>query len=217
MNDFNGQIVYPEKRDSIKNALIFLHGYGANADDLINIGLKWKDKLRNTIFISPNAPFKCDWSDDAFQWFDLTSIAPDKIGEGLIKAGPFFNELVDKIKIKFALNDSQILFFGFSQGAMMGLYHLCKRKKPCAGLLAYSGLLFLDNDFDSSILSKFPIRLYHGKNDEVIDSDNSVKSYEKLKSLGFVVDYRIQENLGHGIDNEGLEFGENFIQKILGI
>ena len=38
MNNFNGQIVYPEKRDSIENALIFLHGYGANADDLINIG-----------------------------------------------------------------------------------------------------------------------------------------------------------------------------------
>ncbi len=217
MNNFDGQIVYPETGNSIKNALIFLHGYGANADDLINIGLRWKEKLENTIFISPNAPFKCDWSEDAFQWFDLTSIAPDKIGEGLIKAGPFLNELVEKIKIKFALKDSQILFFGFSQGAMMGLYHLCKRKKPCAGLLAYSGLLFLDNNFDNSILSKFPIRLYHGKNDEVIDSDNSVKSYDKLKSLGFEVDYHIQENLGHGIDNQGLEFGESFAHRILGI
>ena len=217
MNNFDGQIVYPESGNSIKNALIFLHGYGANADDLINIGLRWKEKLENTIFISPNAPFKCDWSDDAFQWFDLTSIAPDKIGEGLNKAGPFLNELVEKIKIKFAFKDSQILFFGFSQGAMMGLYHLCKRKKPCAGLLAYSGLLFLDNDFENSILSKFPIRLYHGKNDEVIDSDNSVKSYDKLKSLGFEVDYHIQENLGHGIDNQGLEFGESFVHRILGI
>ncbi len=217
MNDFNGQIVYPETGNSVKNALIFLHGYGANADDLINIGKRWRDKLKNTIFISPNAPFKCDWSNDAFQWFDLTSIAPDKIGEGLIKAGPFLNELVEKIKIKFDLNDSQILFFGFSQGAMMGLYHLCKRKEPCAGLLAYSGLLFLDKNFENSILSKFPIRLYHGKNDEVIDSDNSIKSYEKLKSHDFDVDYHIQENLGHGIDNEGLEFGEKFVQRILGI
>ena len=70
MNNFDWQIVYPESGNSIKNALIFLHGYGANADDLINIGLRWKEKLENTIFISPNAPFKCDWSDDAFQWFD---------------------------------------------------------------------------------------------------------------------------------------------------
>ena len=217
MNDFNGQIVYPETGNPIKNALIFLHGYGANADDLINIGYKWKEKLENTIFISPNAPFKCSWSNDAFQWFDLTSIAPEKIGEGLVKAGPYLNELIEKIKIKFSLDDSQILFFGFSQGAMMGLYHLCKRKNPCAGLLAYSGLLFMDHDFDNSIFSRFPIRLYHGKNDEVIDSENSVKSYEKLKSLDFDVDYLIQENLGHGIDNGGLEFGENFIRKILRI
>ena len=217
MDDFNGQIVYPETGNSIKNVLIFLHGYGANGDDLINIGFNWREKLKNTVFVSPNAPFKCSWSDNAFQWFDLTSIAPDKIGDGLIKAGPYLNELVDKIKIKFSLNDQQILFFGFSQGAMMGLYHLCKRKNPCAGLLAYSGLLFVDIGFDTSISCKFPIRLYHGKNDEVIDSENSVKSYEKLKSLDFDVEYHIQENLGHGIDNEGLEYGENFIKKILKI
>ena len=48
MDDFNGQIVYPETGNSIKNALIFLHGYGANGDDLINIAYNWKEKLENS-------------------------------------------------------------------------------------------------------------------------------------------------------------------------
>ena len=141
--NFNGQILLPEE-NKVKNAIVFLHGYGANSEDLINIGLEWKKDLPSTAFISPNAPFKCEWGDKAYQWFDLTSISPEKIGEGLKKAGPHLINLIEDVKKEFSLVESQIAFFGFSQGAMMGLYHLCKRKQSCAGLLAYSGLLFED-------------------------------------------------------------------------
>ena len=213
-DNFNGQILLPEE-NKVKNATVFLHGYGANAEDLINIGEEWKKELPYTAFISPNAPFNCEWGENAYQWFDLTSIAPEKIGEGLKKAGPYLNVLIEDIKKEYSLVDSQIAFFGFSQGAMMGLYHLCKRKKSCAGLLAYSGLLFEDKEFENEVSSKFPIRIFHGKDDEVIHYGNSLNSYKTLKKMGFSVDYHIQENLGHGIDRFGLEFGNNFLKKIL--
>ena len=48
----------------------------------------------NTIFLSPNAPFKCPWGGRAFQWFELTSISPESIGKGLLKAGPYLNKYV---------------------------------------------------------------------------------------------------------------------------
>ena len=213
-DNFNGQILLPEE-NKVKNATVFLHGYGANAEGLINIGEEWKKELPYTAFISPNAPFNCEWGENAYQWFDLTSIAPEKIGEGLKKAGPYLTALIEDIKKEYSLVDSQIAFFGFSQGAMMGLYHLCKRKKSCAGLLAYSGLLFEDKEFENEVSSKFPIRIFHGKDDEVIHYGNSLNSYKTLKKMGFSVDYHIQENLGHGIDRFGLEFGNNFLKKIL--
>ena len=90
----NIPMIVPDKNSDVKNAIVFLHGYGANGKDLISIGHEWKDKLKNTIFISPNAPFNCDWGGDAYQWFDLTSTAPEKIGEGLEKAGPFLNKFI---------------------------------------------------------------------------------------------------------------------------
>ena len=38
MNEnFNGQILLPDE-NKVKNAIVFLHGYGANSEDLINIG-----------------------------------------------------------------------------------------------------------------------------------------------------------------------------------
>ena len=58
-DNFNGQILLPEE-NKVKNATVFLHGYGANAEDLINIGEEWKKELPYTAFISPNAPFNCD-------------------------------------------------------------------------------------------------------------------------------------------------------------
>ena len=56
--------IEPEKQ--IKNAVIFLHGYGANGKDLIEIGNIWKKNLPNTIFLSPNAPFECPWGGESF-------------------------------------------------------------------------------------------------------------------------------------------------------
>lgn len=216
-NILNCPNLLPEKSYDIKNAVVFLHGYGANGNDLINIGHQFKNQLKHTAFISPNAPFKCEWNTEAYQWFDLTSIAPEKIGEGLEKAGPFLNNFIEEIKKKYSLVDNQIVFFGFSQGAMMALYHLCKRKNKCAGLLAYSGLLYTNENFDNEINVKFPVRIFHGREDEIINSNYSTKAFEKLKSLDFDVELKIEENLGHGINENGLISGYNFIKGIFNV
>ena len=57
------------------------------------------------------------------QWFELTSISPESIGDGLEKAGPYLNEYIDKVSKTFK-NEKNIFFVGFSQGTMMALYHL---------------------------------------------------------------------------------------------
>ena len=200
-----------------KNAIIFLHGYGANSNDLIGIANVWIDSLPNTIFLSPNAPFECGFAENAYQWFELTSISPQSIGEGLEKAGPFLNEYIDHVSKTYKVNEKNIFFVGFSQGTMMGLYHLCKRKNQCAGLLGYSGLLFENENFNSEIKSRFPIKLYHGKKDELINYQNSVEASKKLKDMGFKIDFNLSEELGHGIDDEGIKMGLDFIKKTFNI
>ena len=199
--------------DDNKNAVIFLHGYGANSNDLIGIANIWINSLPNTIFLSPNAPFQCEFADNAFQWFELTSISPESIGNGLDKAGPYLNNYIDKVSKTFKIEEKNIFFVGFSQGTMMALYHLCKRELKCGGLVGFSGLLFEDENFDKDVLSKFPITLYHGKNDEVINYEFTIKAYEKLNKLGFEINYNLSELLGHGIDEKGISIGESFIKK----
>ena len=203
--------------DTFKNAVIFLHGYGANSNDLIGIANLWIESLPNTIFLSPNAPFECDFSPNAYQWFELTSISPDSIGDGLKKAGPYLNDYINHVSNTYKVKEKNIFFVGFSQGTMMGLYHLCKRKNQCAGLLGYSGLLFENENFKSEIKSRFPIKLYHGKKDELINYQNSVEASKKLKDMGFEIDFNLSEELGHGIDDEGIKMGLDFIKKTFNI
>ena len=203
--------------DTYKNAVIFLHGYGANSNDLIGIANLWIESLPNTIFLSPNAPFECDFSPNAYQWFELTSISPDSIGDGLKKAGPYLNDYIDHVSNTFKVEEKNIFFVGFSQGTMMALYHLCKRENRCAGLLGYSGLLFENENFKSEIKSKFPIKLYHGKKDELINYQNSIEASKKLKKFGFDIDYSLSDELGHGIDDKGIQIGLNFIKKTFNV
>ena len=48
-------------------------------------------------------PFKCEWEANLINGFDLTSTAPEKIGQGLKKAGPFLNEFIEDTKEKIFL------------------------------------------------------------------------------------------------------------------
>ena len=53
MTDFkNIPLIKPQNNLDIKNAIIFLHGYGANGKDLINIGHEWKEKHPHGIYLS---------------------------------------------------------------------------------------------------------------------------------------------------------------------
>ena len=110
-----------------------------------------------------------------------------------------------------------MFFVSFSQGTMMALYHLCQRSSKCAGIMGYSGLLFYDDNFELSIKSTPPVRLYHGKNDEIINFEQTVDASKKLKSLNFDVDHKIKDHLGHGIDDDGLQYGLDFVKKTFNI
>ena len=42
-----------------KRLVVFLHGYGADGNDLIEIGRAWQALLPDTAFVSPHAPEPC--------------------------------------------------------------------------------------------------------------------------------------------------------------
>ena len=50
----NTKIISPEKNISINNAVILLHGYGGDGNDISALTLSWQRFLPNTIFLCQN-------------------------------------------------------------------------------------------------------------------------------------------------------------------
>ena len=55
-----------------KQLVVFLHGYGADGNDLIEIGRQWQEWLPDAAFVAPNAPEACAGAPMGRQWFSLT-------------------------------------------------------------------------------------------------------------------------------------------------
>ena len=51
-------IILPNNNE-VRNAIILLHGYGGDGNDISTLSLNWKRFLPNTIFLCPNAHQKC--------------------------------------------------------------------------------------------------------------------------------------------------------------
>ena len=69
----NTTTIKPENNESIKNAVILLHGYGGDGKDISMLTLNWKRFLKNTIFLCPDAHEICKINPSGFQWFDLNT------------------------------------------------------------------------------------------------------------------------------------------------
>ena len=70
-----------------KRLVVFLHGYGADGNDLIDIGRAWQPILPDTAFVSPHAPEPCGQAPVGRQWFGLTFRDPDERWVGVNQAG----------------------------------------------------------------------------------------------------------------------------------
>ena len=68
----NAKIIKPEDKN-INNAVILLHGYGGDGNDIAPVTINWKRFLPNTIFICPDGPETCSINPTCYQWFDLNS------------------------------------------------------------------------------------------------------------------------------------------------
>ena len=98
------KIIKPEN-NNIKNAVILLHGYGGDGNDISAITLNWKRFLPETIFLCPNGHEVCPINQNGFQWFDLEKDDLDYIlvsvgGGGLISGvGSIIRQKFPKCKI----------------------------------------------------------------------------------------------------------------------
>ena len=92
------KIIFPDQNKEIENAIILLHGYGGDGNDISTLSLNWKRFLPNTIFLCPNGYERCQINPVGFQWFDLSIDDPKYILEESLKAEKKLNYYINEIK-----------------------------------------------------------------------------------------------------------------------
>ena len=198
-----------------QSCVIFLHGYGANGQDLIGIANEWKTALPDTVFVSPDAPQPCEMGGGGRQWFSLAEYSIPAMEREIQTAWPKLDEYLADVSNHYAVPLDKIILCGFSQGTMMALYALPRTKQSLGGVLGYSGRLLDEDAFNQQNNNKTPIHLIHGEADQVVPLVSWNHAVDVLKSNGYTVDGHTTPNLPHGIDAKGIQEGLKFVQSVV--
>jgi phospholipase/carboxylesterase len=221
MAEINGPRIEP-KGGKAKQLVVLLHGYGADGNDLIEIGRQWRGMLPDAAFVAPHAPEPCGMSPMGRQWFALTMRDPDERWRGVIKARPVLDAFLDAELARLGLDESRLSLVGFSQGTMMALHVGLRRRRAPASILGYSGVLVGPEHLNEAVARDAggappPILLVHGDQDQLIPFEALFESAEALAKANIPCQWHLSLGVGHGIDNGGLRHGGLFIAKTLGL
>ena len=201
-----------------RQLVIFLHGYGADGNDLIEIGRAWQPLLPDAAFVSPHAPEACGQAPVGRQWFALTFRDPNERWVGVNKAAPVLERFIDAELARHRLPPQALALVGFSQGTMMALHVGLRRAVAPAAIVGYSGLLVVppQGELDAlatEIKARPPVLLVHGDQDELIPAEALFQTTQGLADLGVPAEWHLSPGVGHGIDPEGLRHGGEFLAR----
>ena len=201
--DVNHEFVSISSQDAT-HRIILVHGWGADADDLIPIGKDIAEKTDIKFeIISLRAP-EVHPSGSGRQWYDLYP-------HDWIRAEHEVNKLFLTLK-KFEMNNiplKKTILFGFSQGAAMAID---------AGSKLDLGLLILCSGYPHPNWQPPntipPIIISHGRMDQVVPINASRKIYESVKYISSNSCIFTEFDGSHQIDNNLINVINLEIQRI---
>ncbi|MGQ7793815.1 alpha/beta hydrolase [Faunimonas sp. B44] len=211
----DGPRIAPASGGRPRSLVIFLHGYGADGRDLIAIGREWAGLMPHTAFVAPDAPDACAGAPMGRQWFPLTMRDPREYARGVAAAQPGLDAFLVAELARHGLSEEAVALVGFSQGTMMALHVGPQRRRPLAGILGYSGLLADPRALKADGISRPPVFLVHGDRDDLVPVGAVFTAAQALAAADIPVQWHISAGVPHGIGPDGLEFGGDFLRRVL--
>ena len=208
------KIVKPEN-NNIKSAVILLHGYGGDGNDISAITLNWKRFLPETIFLCPNGHETCPINSNGFQWFDLEKNDPAYVLQETIKAEKKLNFFINEIKSEYKLNNSELCLSGFSQGCMMSINLGLIAEESFNCIVGFSGKIIDKKNISKRIKSRTKMLLIHGDRDDVVPPSRLLEAKDFLIRHKVNIETKMIENCGHHIPIEASSIALNYIKKNL--
>ncbi|MEK9970644.1 MAG: prolyl oligopeptidase family serine peptidase [Ferrovibrio sp.] len=212
-----------------RKLVVLVHGYGADGNDLIELGAQWRNILPDAAFAAPHAPGRIPGFPPGMmggrQWFALDAYDPDLLRRdphhtagvyatmqrAAEQAAPALEQFLDDELQRYGLGPADLALVGFSQGTMMALHVGLRRDPAPAAILGYSGALLGGAGLQKQLRARPPILLIHGDADEIVPIEAMQAALKLLDAAGIPARHHVSRGLGHGIDGQGLALGGAFL------
>ena len=188
----------PEKVTANAPAIILLHGYGSNENDLFSLATQMPG---NYYVFSLRAPYAIGAAQ--YQWYEIKrnagNIDIDFEQEELSRKKVI--KFIDQLIVKYKLNKNKIIVAGFSQGGILAEAIGLTAPEKVAGVACFSGRYL--PELKPMIKSKAQLHnkkifLAHGTKDQLLTINLAEENYKTLKELGLNVRYK-KDAIGHSI------------------
>jgi phospholipase/carboxylesterase len=187
-----------EPRGAARAAVIWLHGLGADGHDfepiVPHLGLDPALGVRFVFPHAPRMPVSINMGLVMPAWYDIRDLSPKARHDeaGIRRAANEVEKLIARENAR-GLPCERIVLAGFSQGGAIAMHVALRSPEKLAGLAALSSYLVLADELErerSDANLALPIFIAHGTYDPMVPYDRGVASCEKLRALGYRVDFR---------------------------
>lgn len=204
--------------------VIWLHGLGADGHDFEGVvpqlGLPDSPGVR---FVFPHAPVRPVTINGGMPmraWYDVCDLdIPAREDEEGIRGSARRIAALIRREEERGIPASRIVLAGFSQGGAVALYAGLRHDERLAGILALSTYLPLAGVLSSEAHganAAVPILMVHGRDDTVIPLRYGELSAERLRQMGYSVEWRVF-SMGHSVCAEELVLVGAWLRRVLSL
>ena len=187
-----------------KQALILLHGRGADANDILSFA-SYLD-VKEYALVAPEATSNT--------WYPFSFMMPPKQNEPwLSSALSLVREVVEDL-MQAGLASNNIYFAGFSQGACLTLEFVTRNATKYGGVAAFTGGLIGDRLYTENYQGDFQGTLVFigtSNPDPHVPVERVHATTNILKSMNAAVTEKIYDNMGHTINEDEINHANSLI------
>ncbi len=189
----------PHVKKELNPALVLLHGYGSNEEDLFSFAGELPEEY---YVISIRAPYALGGY--GYAWYalhfdaDMNKFSDD---DQAISSRDKVTRYLDELVASYPIDASDITLIGFSQGSILSYAIALSYPSKVRRVVAMSGYLnkdILAPDYAGNDFSHLKIFASHGSSDQVVPVDWARKAKPTLDGLGIDNVYK-EYPVGHGV------------------
>ncbi len=206
--------IYEPSGEGPHPTILTLHGWGANAFDLLGVAPYISGG--RYLVICPQGPLQFPIGPGAvgYGWFPITADGPLDL-PAVISAREQLQESLAAALARYPIDRQKLIVLGFSQGGVMAYSLALGEPERFAALVAISSWLppaLLEVLPDSPASEQLPTLIQHGSQDQLVDVGRARQSVETLRNVRIPVTYREYE-MGHEINAKSLADLSTWLQE----